>query len=92
MAREQLREDIHGQTRAEFKGDVPFSRHILVAIIIHNNPLPEDQDDCLVKYHLSNAMQKDEPSPVIFAMNRDARNEIDAETETYLLRLLSLRA
>jgi hypothetical protein len=89
---ERLREDVHEQTRTEFKGDVPFSRHILAAITIHNNPLPEDQGDCLVKYHLSNAIREDESSPVILAMNRDARSEVDAETETYLRGLLSLTA
>ena len=55
---EQLREDIHEQTGIEFKVDVPFSRHILVAIVIRDNLLPEGQDSCLVKYHLSKKMSR----------------------------------
>ena len=89
---EQLREDVQGQTRTEFKGDISFSRRILAAIIIRNNPIPEDQGNRLVKYHLSNAIQENESSPVILAMNRDVRNEADAETEPYLRGLLPLAA
>jgi hypothetical protein len=87
---EQLREDVHEQTKIEFGGHIPFSRHILAALLIHDNALPEDEDDCLVQYRLRNAIQEDESSPVILAMNRDARNEVDEETEAYLRALLSL--
>ena len=87
---EQLREDVHQQTRIEFKNDTPFSKHVLAAIVMHENPMPEDEDDSLVQYRLSSAIEEDESSPVIVAMNRDAKNEVDAETESYLRGLLSL--
>jgi hypothetical protein len=89
---EQLREDVHEQTKLNFRGDIPFSRHVLAAVLIHESPLLEDEDDCLVQYRLRNAIMEDESSPVIMAMNRDARNEVDAETQTYLLQLLLLTA
>ena len=45
----------------EFKNDRPFSKHVLAAIMMHEISLPEDEDDCLVQYRLSSAIQEEFP-------------------------------